>query len=168
MNLTKLEEGCAAVGASVGVNCCYCLEYYINEGLKSGLTRSQILEALETSHKIKRDSFQEFFQFARKLLDAEPAVDDPHICTNTINNEGVLAALGAAYGAKNYFELEKQFDFAKKLGFDEEKISEALRVARAVQKMAGELSYKKAVQYLIDDEEKRGHSHSFCSCEEHS
>lgn len=168
MSLSKLEEGLAAVGASVGVNCYSCLEYYVSEGQKAGLSRSQLLEALETANKIKRDSHQEFFQIGRKLLDADPAVDDPHISPNTINNEGVLAALGAAYTSQNYFELEKHLDFARKMGFDMEKTSEALRIARAVQKIAGELSYRKAMQYMIDEGEGECHAHGSCSCQEHN
>ena len=50
--LEKKYKELIAVGISIVINCESCMEWHINEALKSGATRDQVLEAIEVGFEM--------------------------------------------------------------------------------------------------------------------
>ena len=61
-----------AVGASVGANCHPCLEYHVGRALASGLSRDEIMEAVETAKAVRAGAASSMDKLAVKLLNREP------------------------------------------------------------------------------------------------
>jgi AhpD family alkylhydroperoxidase len=67
--LAKKEKELIALGISVHKNCEPCMEWHINEALKSGATREQIIEALEVGIEMGGGPASVSARFAIDVLD---------------------------------------------------------------------------------------------------
>ncbi len=53
-SLTRREKELVALGASIGSNCIPCIAYHIAEAKKTGLSDSQVKEAIQLAEKVKQ------------------------------------------------------------------------------------------------------------------
>jgi AhpD family alkylhydroperoxidase len=60
-----------AVGASVGANCHPCLEYHIGKALEYGISKSEIMAAVEVAKAVRGGAAASMDTLALKLLDDE-------------------------------------------------------------------------------------------------
>ncbi|MFZ5979868.1 MAG: carboxymuconolactone decarboxylase family protein [Candidatus Zixiibacteriota bacterium] len=74
-HLEKRYKELIAVGISVVINCESCMEWHINEALKSGATRDQVLEAVEVGFEMGGGPATVSGRFAYKVLEYYTAED---------------------------------------------------------------------------------------------
>ena len=67
--LEKKEKELIALGISVYKNCEPCMEWHVNEALKSGATREQIIEALDVGIEMGGGPASVSARFAMDVLD---------------------------------------------------------------------------------------------------
>ena len=67
--LEKMYKELIAVGISVVINCESCMEWHINEALKAGATREQVLEAVEVGFEMGGGPATVSGRFAFKVLE---------------------------------------------------------------------------------------------------
>ncbi|HEY5160617.1 MAG TPA: carboxymuconolactone decarboxylase family protein [Gaiellaceae bacterium] len=67
--LEKWQKELIALGISVHKNCEPCMEWHVNEALKSGATREQIIEALEVGIEMGGGPASVSARFAMDVLD---------------------------------------------------------------------------------------------------
>ena len=70
-NLDFVQRELVALGAALGSNCVPCLEHHISEARKSGLTDSQISEAIRFADKIRKVPAAKVLNAALQLLGAD-------------------------------------------------------------------------------------------------
>lgn len=70
-NLDFVQRELVALGAAMGSNCVPCVEHHISEARKSGLTDSQISEAIQFADKIRKVPAAKVFNAALQLLGAD-------------------------------------------------------------------------------------------------
>jgi len=69
--LTHRERELVAIGASLASNCIPCVTYHVAMGKKSGLTATQIAEAIDLADKVRQMP-------ARAVLDAAQRTSPEH------------------------------------------------------------------------------------------
>lgn len=57
-----------AIGACVGANCHPCLEYHTGKALESGISRTEISEAIETAKAVRKGAAASMDKLAANLL----------------------------------------------------------------------------------------------------
>ena len=67
-DLTFTERELVALGAALGSNCVPCIEHHISEARKSGLTDSQISEAIQLADKIRKVPAAKVLNAALQML----------------------------------------------------------------------------------------------------
>lgn len=67
-DLTPRERELVALGAAMGSNCVPCIEYHIPEARKTGLTDSQISEAIRLADKVRQVPARKVLNAAERLL----------------------------------------------------------------------------------------------------
>jgi 4-carboxymuconolactone decarboxylase len=67
--LDRREREFVALGAALASNCLPCIEYHIREAGKAGLTREQILEAVELADTVRQVPAQQVLGKAHALLE---------------------------------------------------------------------------------------------------
>ena len=85
-DLTNSERELVALGAAIASNCVPCVEYHIPEARRSGLTDSQIVEAVRLADKVRQVP-------AKKVLDAAMAMLN---VTHDAAGTGVVGTSGQA------------------------------------------------------------------------
>ncbi len=70
-SLDFVQRELVALGAALGSNCVPCLEHHISEARKSGLTDSQISEAIQFADKIRKVPAAKTLNAALQLLAAD-------------------------------------------------------------------------------------------------
>lgn len=66
--LSNGEQDLVALGAAVGSNCLPCVEHYISEARRAGLTDRQIEDAIRLADGVRRVPAQKVLDAARGLL----------------------------------------------------------------------------------------------------
>jgi 4-carboxymuconolactone decarboxylase len=66
--LNLRERELVALGAAMGSNCIPCIEYHIPEARKTGLTDSQISEAIRLADKVREVPARRVLETARRML----------------------------------------------------------------------------------------------------
>ncbi len=85
--LTSKEKELVAIGAAIAGNCVPCIEYHIPAAVKAGLTKEQILEAIELSVKVKQVPADKILSVANSLANSIAAPDCPPSCGCHSNNQ---------------------------------------------------------------------------------
>jgi len=62
-----------AVGASVGANCHPCLEYHVGKALEYGISKNEIMAAVEVAKAVRGGAAASMDTLALKLLGDKPA-----------------------------------------------------------------------------------------------
>ena len=81
-NLDFVQRELVALGAALGSNCVPCVEHHISEARKSGLTDSQISEAIQFADKIRKVPAAKVLNAALQLLGAQDvsSADKATVC----------------------------------------------------------------------------------------
>lgn len=67
-DLNYRERELVALGAAMGSNCIPCIEHHIPEARKSGLTDSQIAEAIRLADTVRQVPARKVLDTARRML----------------------------------------------------------------------------------------------------
>jgi len=62
-----------AVGASVGANCHPCVEYHVGKALEYGISKSELMEAVEVGKAVRGGAAASMDKLAGKLLGGKSA-----------------------------------------------------------------------------------------------
>jgi AhpD family alkylhydroperoxidase len=140
--LTRTEQELIAIGASVGAGCQPCLEYHLSEGGQAGLSKAELLQALADAECVKRSAYNELAVRGRELL--AMAADMPPACCDDTSVMKEFVSVGSAIGANSLIQLRKHIDQARGVGIGNAQLSEAIEIARNVQKHAAEGTAREA------------------------
>lgn len=67
-DLNHRERELVALGAAMGSNCIWCIEYHIPQARQAGLTDSQITEAIRLSSTVRQVPARKVFETAMRML----------------------------------------------------------------------------------------------------
>ena len=67
----------AAIGAAIGANCEPCFKYHYNEARKLGVSREDMIQAVELADRVKRAPAQNMRVLADKILGSSLATETP-------------------------------------------------------------------------------------------
>lgn len=68
-HLSPRERELVALGAALGSNCDPCIKYHIPQARKTGLTDSQISEAILLADKVRQVPARKVFEAAQRMLE---------------------------------------------------------------------------------------------------
>src|SRR5512133_4143631 len=110
-NLSVEQNELVAVGASVGAGCHPCVDHHLNAGAKVGLEGEQLLAAVTSAERVTAEAAVSMGDHVRVKLG--PTVTAPALLSRL---EQTLASLGAALGANDKQNIERELRNALELG----------------------------------------------------
>ena len=158
------QQELVAVGASVGAGCQPCVSHHLKAGAKAGLEEEQLLAAVASAERVCAEAAVATGDHARAKLG--PRVTSPALLSRL---EEALASRGAALGANDPKNIERQLRAAVDLGATRSQLEQAIETAHNVQENAARIHLREAERVLetlapattvaIDAESDSG-----CSC----
>ncbi len=143
-NLSTEQKELAAVGAGVGAGCHRCVSHHLKAGAKAGLEGEQLLAAVTSAERVTADAAVLMGDHVCAKLG--PTVTAPALLSRL---EQALASLGAALGANDATNIERQLRSARELGASREQLEQAIETAHTVQENAARIHLREA-QRLLD------------------
>lgn len=136
------QKELVAVGASIGAGCQPCASHHLQAGTEAGLDNQQLLAALESAERVTAEAAVRMDDHVRGTLghDVTPAL--------LSRVEETLAALGAALGANDKTNIERQLTAAAELGVSREQLHEVIETARSVDENATRIHIREAERLL--------------------
>jgi AhpD family alkylhydroperoxidase len=144
--LDALERELTAIGASVGAGCEPCLTYHVQTATSAGATAAALLKAVEDAECVRRGATGRLAMLGRQLLTLH--AEAPADCCDTSDRAKELAAIGAAVGANSIAILREHLDAGMLVGISAREANEAVRIARAVQRRAAEITSDEAMRLV--------------------
>lgn len=143
-NLTAEEKELVAVGAGVGAGCQPCVDHHLKAGAQAGLDRGRLLAAVTSAERVAAEAAVTMGDHVRAQLaeDVTPAL--------LSRLEEVLASLGAALGANDKQNIERQLRAALELGATRALLEEAIETSGNVQENASRIHIGEA-ERLLDE-----------------
>lgn len=142
-NLSPEQKELAAVGASVGAGCHPCVSHHLNAGAKAGLDGEQLLAAVTSAERVTAEAAVAIGDHARAKLG--PSVTVPAMLSRL---EEALASLGAALGANDVTNIERQLRAAAELGASRPQLQQAIETAHTVHENAARIHLREAERLL--------------------
>jgi AhpD family alkylhydroperoxidase len=142
LDLSSQQKELVAVGASVGAGCHPCVSHHLNAGTDAGLEDEQLLAAVVSAERVSAEAAVLMGDHVRGTLGPEVT---PALLTRS---EETLAALGAALGANDKTNIERQLKAAIELGVSRGQLHEAIETARIVQENATRIHVREAERLL--------------------
>ena len=142
-DLSAEEKELVAVGASVGAGCHPCVDHHLNAGAKSGLDGEQLLAAVTSAERVTAEAAISMGDHVRAKLG--PSVTAPTLLPQL---EQALASLGAALGANDKSNIERQLRIALELGASRPQLEQAIDTAHTVQENAARIHLREATRLL--------------------
>ena len=142
LNLGSQQKELVAVGASVGAGCQPCVSHHLQAGTEAGLEDEQLLAAVVSAERVSAEAAVRMGDHVRGTLGPEVT---PALLSRV---EETLAALGAALGANDKTNIERQLTAAAELGVSREQLHEAIETARVVQDNATRIHVREAERLL--------------------
>lgn len=142
--LTLERKELVAVGASVGAGCHPCVDHHLKAGAKVGLDDEQLLAAVTSAERVSAEAAVAMGDHVRWRLG--PSVTEPALLSRL---EEALASLGAALGANDAANIERQLRIALELGASQPQLEQAIETANTVQENAVRIHMREA-QRLLD------------------
>src|SRR5512133_3433640 len=133
-NLSPEQKELAAVGASVGAGCHPCVSHHLNAGAKAGLDGEQLLAAVTSAERVNAEAAVAMGDHVRAKLG--PGVSSPALLPRL---EDALASLGAALGANDARNIERQLRAAAELGASRSQLQQAIETAHTVHENAARI-----------------------------
>jgi AhpD family alkylhydroperoxidase len=142
-NLSAEQTELVAVGASVGAGCRPCVSHHLKAGAKAGLAGEQLLAAVAGAERVSAEAAVTMGDHARATLG--PGVTSPALLSRL---EEALASLGAALGANDATNIERQLHAAADLGASRSQLQQAIDTAHNVQENAARIHLREAERLL--------------------
>lgn len=141
--LSLEQKELVAVGASVGAGCHPCVDHHLKAGAKAGLDGEQLLAALTSAERVAAEAAVLMGDHVRAKLG--PTVTEPALLSRL---EEALASLGAALGANDATNIERQLRTALDLGATRPQLERAIETAHTVQENAARIHLREAERLL--------------------
>jgi AhpD family alkylhydroperoxidase len=141
--LSPEQKELVAVGASVGAGCQPCVSHHLKAGAKAGLDGEQLLAAVTSAERVSAEAAVAMGGHARGKLG--PDVTSPALLSRL---EEALASLGAALGANDKTNIERQLHAAAELGAPRSQLEQAIETAHTVQENAARIHLREAERLL--------------------
>jgi AhpD family alkylhydroperoxidase len=141
--LSAEQKELVAVGASVGAGCQPCVSHHLKAGAQAGLGSEQLLAAVASAERVGAEATVAMGDHARAKLDA--SVTSPALLSRL---EEALASLGAALGANDANNIERQLRAAAALGASRVQLQQAIDTAHNVQENAARIHLREAERLL--------------------
>ena len=142
-NLSAEQKELVAVGASVGAGCQPCVSHHLKAGAQAGLEGEQLLAAVASAERVSAEAAVAMSDHARAKLGANNTT--PALLSRL---EEALASLGAALGANDPTNIERQLRAAADLGATRLQLQQALETAHTVQENAARIHLREAQRSL--------------------
>lgn len=161
--LSSEQKELVAVGASVGAGCQPCVSHHLKAGAKTGLDGEKLLAAVTSAERVTAEAAVAMGDHARAKLG--PSVTVPAMLPRL---EEALASLGAALGANDVTNIERQLRGAAELGASRPQLQQTIETAHTVQENAARIHLREA-ERLLDAiapavAENDAESKSGCGC----
>jgi len=128
-SLTDAQREFVAIGAAIGAGCQPCTQYHVRAALKAGLSREDILRALDQAQAVRQEGGVAVANVGRTMLGLdEEAPGGGCLC----DASQALVYIGAAAGCNAGGLLTRYLEGASELGFSAEELAEAVQIAQAV------------------------------------
>lgn len=139
--LSPEQNELVAVGASVGAGCHPCVDHHLKAGGKAGLDGERLLAAVTSAERVSAEAAVRMADHLRATLGStEPAL--------VSRLEEGLASLGAALGANDATNIERQLRTALDSGATRPQLEQAIETARTVQENAARIHLRQAERLL--------------------
>ena len=147
MRFEQRDKEFTAIGASIGANCRPCIEHHIEAARAAGHSEAEVVESVTTARAVRDHAIQLLASRIDELLGGSPAaeVTSPVVAES---RDQALVALGASVGANSHALIQVQIAAARELGFGSRELATAIAMAEYVQRMAAEITAKKATTML--------------------
>jgi len=133
-----------AVGASVGADCHPCVDHHLKAAAKAGVDGERRLAAVTSAERVTAEAAVAMGDHVRGKLG--PSVTQPALLSRL---EEALASLGAALGANDATNIERQLRTQLELGVSRPQLQQAIETAHTVQENAARIHLHEA-QRLLD------------------
>jgi AhpD family alkylhydroperoxidase len=143
-NLSSEQKEFVAVGASIGAGCHLCVDHHLKAGAKTGLEGEQLLAAVTSAERVTAEVAVSMGDHVSAKLG--PTVTAPALLSRL---EQALASLGAALGANDKQNIERELRAALELGASRPQLEQAIATAHTVQENAARIHLREA-QRLLD------------------
>ena len=155
--LSAQEKEIVAVGASIGAGCHPCVSHHLKAGAETGLADEELLAAVTSAERVTAEAAVLLGDHVRDTLRAEVT---PALLSR---QEEVLASLGAALGANDRTNIERQLNAAAEVGVSRERLHEAIETAHSVQENAARIHLREA-ERLLDALDAPSSAETGCGC----
>ena len=142
-NLSPEQQELVAVGASVGAGCQPCVSHHLKAGAEGGLEAEQLLAAVNSAERVSAEAAVAIGDHARGELGSTGI--SPALLSR---REQTLAALGAALGANDATNIERQLRLAAELDVSRTQLEQAIETAHNVQENAARIHLREAERLL--------------------
>ena len=141
--LSLEQKELVAVAASVGAGCQPCVSHHLTAGAKAGLDGERLLAAVTSAERVSAEAAVAMGDHVRGKLG--PEVASPALLSRL---EEALASLGAALGANDARNIERQLRAALELGASRSQLQQAIKTAHTVQVNAPRIHVREAERLL--------------------
>ncbi len=141
--LSLEQRELVAVGASVGAGCHPCVDHHLKAGAKAGLDGERLLAAVTSAERVTAEAAVLMGDHVRGKLG--PSVAEPALLSRL---EEALASLGAALGANDAKNIERQLRTALDLRATRPQLEQAIETAKTVQENAARIHLREAERLL--------------------
>ena len=142
-HLSAEQKELVAVGASVGAGCQPCVSHHLKAGAQAGLDGEQLLAAVASAERVSAEAAVAMGDHTRDKLGTD--VTSPALLSRL---EEALASLGAALGANDKTNIERQLRAAAELGASRSQLEQAIETAHTVQENAARIHLREAERLL--------------------
>jgi AhpD family alkylhydroperoxidase len=141
--LSSEQQELVTVGASVGAGCQPCFSHHLKAGARNGLDGEQLLAAVTSAERVTAEAAVAMADHARAKLGSSVTVQ-----AMLSRLEEALASLGAALGANDATNIERQLRAAAELGASRPLLQQAIETAHTVQQNAVRIHLREAERLL--------------------
>ena len=141
--LSPEQRELVAVGASVGAGCHPCVSHHLKAGAEAGLEPDGLLAAVASAERVSAEADVAMGDHVRGKLG--PDVTSPALLSQL---EEALASLGAALGANDVTNIERQLRAAVDVGASRSQLQQAIQTAHTVQENAARIHLREAERLL--------------------
>ncbi len=141
--LSLEQKELVAVAASVGAGCQPCVSHHLKAGAKADLDGERLLAAVTSAERVTAEAAVAMGDHVRGKLG--PEVASPALLSRL---EEALASLGAALGANDAKNIERELRAALELGASRSQLQQAIETAHTVQENAARIHLSEAERLL--------------------
>ena len=141
--LSPEQDELVAVGASVGAGCHPCVDHHLKAGARAGLDGETLLATVTSAERVTAEAAVRMGDHVRAKLG--PTVTEPALLSHL---EETLASLGAALGANDAANIERQLRTALDSGATRPQLAQAIATAKTVQENAARIHLRQAERLL--------------------